>query len=98
MQVGTLQKIVTSLKLQQAQYHLQLGQDAIYLNAYVGKKITLRHTGQINCIACNTAIKKSYQQGYFRISKHLIQQFFISRLNHIKKRTAIFRFFCVGGV
>lgn len=37
---------------------------AVSVNSYLGKSLTIEFTGKINCIACNRAIKKTYNQGY----------------------------------
>jgi hypothetical protein len=34
------------------------------VNQFLGKKLNLSFSGKINCIACNRAIKKTFQQGY----------------------------------
>jgi len=36
----------------------------IHLNQYLGKKISLKFLAQINCVACNRATNKSFNQGY----------------------------------
>ena len=33
-------------------------------NEFIGRKLTIEFTGKINCIACQSPIKKTYQQGY----------------------------------
>lgn len=45
-------------------YHLRVGQDKILLNDYLGKKLSLEFTGQIECLGCHQRIKKSYQDGF----------------------------------
>lgn len=45
-------------------YHLPLGEESVYLNDWVGKKVRLSYCGTIHCSACGKAIKKSYSQGY----------------------------------
>lgn len=45
-------------------YYLVLNKDKIYLNPLIGKKITLHFTQKINCVACNNAINKTFNQGY----------------------------------
>jgi len=49
---------------QPVQYQLVLGETDIPMNPLIGKKITLRHTGVINCSHCGRKTKKSYSQGY----------------------------------
>jgi hypothetical protein len=34
------------------------------LNDLIGKEISIEHTGKFECIQCNRAIKKTFQQGY----------------------------------
>lgn len=34
------------------------------LNDWLGKQITIAHTGKFNCIQCARSIKKTFQQGY----------------------------------
>ncbi len=34
------------------------------LNGLIGRRLVLRHTGDINCTACGRAIKKTFGQGY----------------------------------
>ena len=45
-------------------YYLPIGEQEIFLNAYLGKTIHLEFLGKIHCLGCNAIIKKSYQQGY----------------------------------
>jgi hypothetical protein len=45
-------------------YYLPLGDQEIYLNDYIGQNVTLKYTGQINCIRCGRIITKSFAQGY----------------------------------
>lgn len=47
-----------------AEYHLPLGEEKITLNALLGQKIQLRHTGMIYCIQCGRKTTKSFQQGH----------------------------------
>ena len=46
------------------QYELPLGDQLIALNPLIGKSIRLTYTGNIACVHCNRAIKKSFNQGY----------------------------------
>ena len=46
------------------QYQLLLNEHSIPLNPYLGKHIQLRFTGNIACINCRKAIKKTFNQGY----------------------------------
>ncbi|MBD1573832.1 DUF2797 domain-containing protein [Vibrio sp. S17_S38] len=64
---GTLSKLRSSLDSQQnnqVQYGLPVGDDVIDLMPYIGKEITLIHSGNIFCSACGKKTKKSYSQGH----------------------------------
>ncbi len=45
-------------------YQLPVGEKLIDLNDYIGKQISLRFDGQINCIKCDRTINKSFGQGF----------------------------------
>jgi len=45
-------------------YALPVGDKSVALNPLLGNKITLRYTGEINCIHCGRRTNKSFQQGY----------------------------------
>ena len=45
-------------------YYLSLDEQAIAISPHIGKKLTIRFSGKINCIACGRETKKSYDQGY----------------------------------
>lgn len=47
-----------------ARYSLPIGEETVFMNDLVGKKIQFEFKGQINCIATDESIKKSYNQGY----------------------------------
>ena len=64
---GTLSKLRSSLDAQQnnqVQYGLPVGDEVIDLMPYIGKEITLTHSGNIFCSACGKKTKKSYSQGH----------------------------------
>ncbi|WP_413478858.1 DUF2797 domain-containing protein [Vibrio hibernica] len=64
---GTLSKLRSSLDAQQnnqVQYGLPVGSEVIDLMPYIGKEITLTHSGNIFCSACGKKTKKSYSQGH----------------------------------
>lgn len=63
MSQGNIRKMTAELQMP-VQYALPVGSDSLPINPHLGEKITLIHTGKINCIACNRSIKKSYNQGY----------------------------------
>ena len=46
------------------QYHLPLGETLVPMNALIGKHLTIKYEGQINCLSTGELIKKSYGQGY----------------------------------
>ncbi|WP_163930677.1 DUF2797 domain-containing protein [Paraferrimonas sp. SM1919] len=60
---GHLSKMRAQLA-EQVQYQLPVGDQVIDLNPYIGKQITLTHTGNINCCNCGKKTKKSYSQGF----------------------------------
>ena len=60
---GTIKKLKSELK-NPIQYQLPLGKELIPLNPFLGNTLTLEHTGNIHCIACGRATKKSFSQGY----------------------------------
>jgi len=45
-------------------YRLRLGSEEIPANPLLGKEITLRYTGTINCVHCGRVTSKSFNQGY----------------------------------
>lgn len=45
-------------------YDFVLGDQAIQLNQLIGKRISLRHNGTINCVSCSSKTKKAYGQGF----------------------------------
>lgn len=45
-------------------YRLPLGENSIGMNDLVGRKISMKFDGQINCLDTGKAISKSYNQGY----------------------------------
>jgi hypothetical protein len=60
---GQLRKLHTTFATP-VQYALPLGDQLIPLNPIIGTTIRLVYTGNIFCVHCNTAIKKSFSQGY----------------------------------
>jgi hypothetical protein len=46
------------------QYFLPLGQNELPMNNLIGKSISLRFSGQINCVACGKRTKTSFGQGF----------------------------------
>lgn len=45
-------------------YELVLSQQRVLLNDFIGKTLTLQHTGNIYCLHCNMSTSKSFNQGY----------------------------------
>ncbi len=45
-------------------YSITYNDSSIIINDLLGKKITLEHTGVINCIKCGAVTNKSYAQGF----------------------------------
>ncbi|MBQ4844100.1 DUF2797 domain-containing protein [Pseudoalteromonas sp. MMG005] len=60
---GTLSKLKAQLT-DPIQYQLPVGDALIDLNPFIGKHITLTHTGNIFCSNCGKKTKKSYSQGH----------------------------------
>lgn len=70
---GILRKLMP-LQGEVVAYRLPLSGHLIPLNEFLGQSISLTFQGQINCIACNRSISKSYQQGYcFPCTRKLAQ-------------------------
>jgi hypothetical protein len=46
------------------QYFLPLGDTALPMNELIGRSISLKFTGQINCISCGKRTKTSFGQGF----------------------------------
>jgi hypothetical protein len=61
---GTLAKMRASLLDGTVQYRLPVGNEEVELNRFIGKTITLTHTGNIFCSSCGKKTKKSYSQGH----------------------------------
>jgi hypothetical protein len=62
--IGNLDKMKTELIDGKSTYHMVLSDNLIPLNSLVGKKVSLKFTGTINCCNCNKSTKKSYGGGY----------------------------------
>ncbi|USD42222.1 DUF2797 domain-containing protein [Vibrio sp. SCSIO 43135] len=60
---GTLRKMQASLD-GQVEYRLPVGDELVSLNPFIGKSLTLTHTGNIFCCSCGKKTKKSYSQGH----------------------------------
>nr|WP_229809172.1 DUF2797 domain-containing protein [Salinicola rhizosphaerae] len=48
----------------EADYHLRAGEETVALNARLGQRLRLRHTGAIHCVHCGRKTRKSFGQGY----------------------------------
>ena len=46
------------------QYELAINDEHIPLNAFIGKSVSIDHSGRIECLHCKKITKKSYNQGY----------------------------------
>jgi hypothetical protein len=60
---GNILKMRTELA-KPVSYFLRLGENELFLNDFLGKKIALHFTGQINCISCGKQTKTSFGQGF----------------------------------
>ncbi|MCJ2377423.1 DUF2797 domain-containing protein [Vibrio sp. ZSDZ34] len=60
---GTLSKMKASLE-NTLHYRLPVGDEEVDLAPYLGKSISLKHTGNIFCSSCGKKTKKSYSQGH----------------------------------
>lgn len=48
----------------EVEYGLNLGELAVPMNPLVGRRVSLKFSGKMNCIACGRDVKKTFQQGY----------------------------------
>ena len=60
---GNLRKMVSE-HTSPVSYSLPVGDNFVALNEFLEKKISLKFTGTINCIACGRKTNKSFNQGY----------------------------------
>lgn len=60
---GTLRKMLSRLE-DPVQYSMRLGETEIPMNPLLEKKIRLHFSGEIHCVHCGRATKKSFNQGY----------------------------------
>ncbi len=60
---GNLRKMRTE-HAEPVQYQLPVGDTLIPMNEVLGAPIRIEFAGQINCVACGRATKKSFQQGH----------------------------------
>ncbi|SHK00240.1 Protein of unknown function [Anaerobranca californiensis DSM 14826] len=45
-------------------YTINIGEEKILLNPWIGKRLKISYNGEKNCIACGRGIKKTFNQGY----------------------------------
>jgi len=65
MKTGTLLKMKSNLnKSRVVEYSMPVGSEEISLNGLIGKKLKIKHTGNIYCVDTGKKIKKSYHNGY----------------------------------
>ena len=60
---GNLSKMRTQIA-DEVEYTLQLGNESILMNDYIGSEISLGFNGQINCVSCGKLTKKAFGQGF----------------------------------
>ena len=60
---GNIRKMRTELN-EPVNYSLPIGDELIDMNALIGKEISMRFDGQINCISCGKKTKTSFNQGF----------------------------------
>lgn len=71
--IGTIRKLKAEL-FSPIEYKLPIGDEVVSLNELLGKKMTLKFLGEINCIQCQRKTTKSFQQGYcFPCYRHLLE-------------------------
>lgn len=61
--IGHIRKMTSQLG-DMVHYALPMSDESVELNPHIGQKISLKFTGQIQCVACSRKIKKSFNQGY----------------------------------
>jgi hypothetical protein len=70
---GRLAKMLIE-KTEPLSYHLNIGDEKIAMNAYIGKDIRIISNGEIRCCNCQRKTNKSFSQGYcFPCFKKLAQ-------------------------
>lgn len=60
---GNILKMRTELACP-VNYYLPVGSSEIKMNDFIGHRITMQFTGQINCISCGKQTKTSFSQGF----------------------------------
>lgn len=65
MHQGRLKKMNTQVDANNmAEYHLPVGDALLPMRDYLGRTIHIHFDGQITCVGCQRAIKKTFNQGY----------------------------------
>jgi hypothetical protein len=65
IETGALRKMRAQLSADgSVQYRMVIGEQEVELNEFIGKQISLKHSGYIDCQHCGKKTKKSYSQGY----------------------------------
>lgn len=59
---GILHKMKTVFN-EPVEYFLTLENESVSVNSFIGKHISIHHTGAIFCSSCNAKIKKTFQDG-----------------------------------
>lgn len=60
---GNIRKMYTHLG-ENVDYKLPIGDELVDMNSLIGKEISFKYLGQINCIHCGKKTKTSFSQGY----------------------------------
>ena len=60
---GNVRKMLTAHKAR-VEYTLPIGDALLEMNPLIGQAIRIEYKGEINCVACGRATKKSFQQGH----------------------------------
>ncbi len=60
---GNIRKMITELNAP-VKYTLPIGDEKIDMNALIGKEISMKFDGQINCVSCGKKTKTSFSQGF----------------------------------
>lgn len=60
---GNIRKMRTELT-NPVHYFLPLGEEEVYMNELIGKRVKIEFLGEINCIRCGRKTSKSFAQGY----------------------------------
>jgi hypothetical protein len=61
--IGNIAKMIVR-QAAPVSYDLPIGDAHVDMNTAIGKQISLKHTGEIHCVACGRLTKKSFNQGH----------------------------------